>query len=58
MSHPFLSNYSLQYHLDDVECSGSEDMLSDCAHGGIGVHNCIEEAGVICSARDGEFFCV
>ena len=55
MSHPFLSDYSLQYHLDDVDCSGSEDMLSDCAHGGIGVHNCIEmaeEAGVTCS---GEF---
>ena len=28
MSHPFLSDYSLQYHLDDIDCSGSEDMLS------------------------------
>jgi deleted-in-malignant-brain-tumors protein 1 len=52
MSHPVLSNYPLLYHLDDVDCSGSEDMLSDCAHGGIGVHNCFvmaEEAGVTCS---------
>ncbi|CAI8040135.1 Deleted in malignant brain tumors 1 protein [Geodia barretti] len=52
INYPVLSNYPLQYHLDDVECSGSEDMLSDCAHGGIGVHDCMEMAevaGVICS---------
>ena len=58
INYPVLSNYPLQYHLDDVECSGSEDMLSDCAHGGIGVHDCMEMAevaGVICS---GEFFLV
>ncbi|CAI8031474.1 Deleted in malignant brain tumors 1 protein, partial [Geodia barretti] len=52
-SHPVRMNDSiLFYHLDDVECRGNENMLSDCGHEGIGVHNCFvrfEEAGVICS---------
>ena len=36
--------------LDQVNCSGLEQGLADCAHGGIGVHNCspFEDAGVIC----------
>ena len=54
MSHPVLTDDSLFYHLDDVECTGNENRLSDCTHGGIGVHNCFEraeEAGVICNSR-------
>ena len=41
--------------LDDVSCSGSEDKLLDCSHGGIGVHNCNhgEDAGVICGGVAG-----
>ena len=36
--------------LDDVECSGSENRLVDCTHGGISVHNCdhSEDAAVMC----------
>lgn len=36
--------------LDDVQCSGSEIILSFCDHGGIGNHNCghQEDAGVVC----------
>ena len=42
------------FHLDDVRCTGAENMLSECLNSGIGEHNCIvqqEEAGVICSGR-------
>ena len=37
-------------HLDDVNCSGTENSLLNCAHGGIGKHNCAhyEDAGVKC----------
>ena len=37
--------------LDDVQCSGSELNLADCAHPPFGEHNCvhIEDAGVICN---------
>lgn len=36
--------------LDDVVCTGSEARLIDCAHAGIGVHNCShsEDVGVTC----------
>ena len=52
--HPVLSNASLLYHLDNVRCLGYENMLSDCGHNGLGVHNCVtnqDEAGVNCSGE-------
>ena len=41
-------------HLDDVSCNGTENMLTECGHSEIGIHNCItcEEAAVICSGED------
>ncbi|KAG9264044.1 deleted in malignant brain tumors 1 protein-like [Astyanax mexicanus] len=37
--------------LDDVGCSGQENNLTSCSHGGFGITNCShsEDAGVICS---------
>jgi len=26
--------------MDDVQCNGREDSLSECSHRGLGVHNC------------------
>ena len=42
------------YQLDNVICIGNEDLLSDCEHHGVGVHDCAEkyeEAGVICNSE-------
>ena len=47
------STILLFYYLDNVDCSGDEDRLSECEHDGIGVHNCgvrYEEAGVECNS--------
>ena len=48
-------NEMLFYHLDNVNCSGSENMLSECDHNGIGItRNCYvrwEGAGVICKSK-------
>uniref|UniRef100_A0A3B5R6N8 Soluble scavenger receptor cysteine-rich domain-containing protein SSC5D n=1 Tax=Xiphophorus maculatus TaxID=8083 RepID=A0A3B5R6N8_XIPMA len=36
--------------LDDLVCSGTESSLTDCAHNGFGLQNCVheEDAGAIC----------
>ena len=52
--HRVFSNETLFYHLDDVECSGNENTLSQCGHSGVGFHSCLvrqHEAGVTCESR-------
>ena len=43
-------------HYDDVVCNGTETRLADCAHNGVGIHNCYhgEDAGVRCDTVRGE----
>ena len=35
--------------LDNVNCNGNEENLTQCRHNGFGVHECSEDAGVFCS---------
>ena len=37
--------------LDNVACEGGEEMLMECTHSGVTIHNCghSEDAGVRCS---------
>ena len=41
---------STPYMIDRVNCSGSEEILAECSHLGVNVHNCTrsQEAGVRC----------
>lgn len=54
VSHP-IKNYDSHYdefqiiHLEDVKCDGSETKLAECIHRGIGVHNCSQVVGVVCT---------
>ena len=43
-------------HYDDVVCNGTETRLADCAHNGIGIHDCYhdEDAGVRCDTVPGQ----
>ena len=43
--------------LDEVQCVGVEDSLSECPHGGIGNHDCahFEDAGVRCLSGEMEY---
>ncbi|NWQ79102.1 HIPL1 protein, partial [Columbina picui] len=45
---------SLRILLDDVQCSGQEETLLECAHAEVGTHNCSheEDAGVVCSQEE------
>ena len=43
-------------YYDDVACNGTEELLVDCSHPGIGSHNCVhgEDAGVVCYTIPGQ----
>ena len=52
-SAPVMAAYGAGYgeiHLDEVECTGSENSLEDCIKSKFGDHDCthFEDAGVIC----------
>ena len=54
LNHHVLSNSTPFFHLDEFHCHGNESLLSDCQHGGVGIHDCLEffeEAGVICNGK-------
>ena len=39
--------------LDNVDCNGTELLLTNCTSFGVGVHNCVhlEDAGVVCKGK-------
>ena len=44
----------INFHLDDVACTGYETKLVECMHPRVGIHNCksgFDEAGVICTGE-------
>ena len=48
LQYPVLSTV---YVLNNVECSGDEDMLTDCEHRSISSNFCYKRAAVICNSK-------
>ena len=48
-----LTDGSLVYYLVEFDCTGRENLLSDCKHSGVGAQCFVrfEEAGAMCSSR-------
>lgn len=45
------ANSSVPFWMDNVQCTGSEEVLDQCDFPGWGVHNCdhrYDDAGVVC----------
>ena len=48
------------YHLDEVRCTGTENLVSECTNSGVGEHDCLREevAGVMCISESREYYTV
>ncbi len=51
---PHFQRSDTPIHMDNVECTGTESNLAECAHDGWGRQECVnhQHAGVICSETD------
>ena len=46
------ANNSAPFWMDNVQCTGSEEVLDDCSFSGWGIHSCdhrINDAGIVCA---------
>ena len=55
LSNAFYGRGSGPIWYDNVLCQGNEASVTQCAHQGLGVHDCVhsEDAGVICASECG-----
>ena len=47
-----IANASIPFWMDNVQCTGSEEILDDCSFSGWGIHSCdhsINDAGIVCA---------
>ena len=47
-----IANASVPFWMDNVQCTGSEEVLDDCSFSGWGIHSCdhsINDAGIVCA---------
>jgi deleted-in-malignant-brain-tumors protein 1 len=51
----FFGRGTLQIHLDDVKCTGTEISLSQCPHRAWGSHNCDHSRDVSISCTPGNY---
>ena len=45
------ANASVPFWMDNIQCTGSEEVLDDCSFSGWGIHSCshsINDAGIVC----------
>ena len=46
------ANASVPFWMDNVQCTGSEEVLDDCSFSGWGIHSCdhaYNDAGIVCA---------
>lgn len=54
-THHLLAEYGLPVAIYDLNCTGSENRITECPHNALNVRNCYHQrdASVICQRRDG-----